>query len=124
MIKVIIFLSLLIEPSYAKDFKPKETIDKILNLNNPKDIHKNLIILKKENKKFIRTLLKEKSYKPVIYDYATTLEILLDNIPHKVEFMPTCKSLREKMLSDYKTTWEHLSPPSHKIWPVFQKICK
>lgn len=125
MKKIILYSFLIIFHSYsALGFDPVIKIDQILSLKEPKKIHKELLTLKKENKVYMRSLMKEKSYKPELFDYSSTLDIILSHIPMKLEQIGPCKSLVGKLESDYKTTWENLDPLTHRIWPAFKKICK
>ena len=119
-----LFFTFILFNSHAFGFDPVIRIDRILALKKPKVIHAELLKLKKENKKYMQSLMKEKSYKPELFDYSSTLDIILANIPHKIEQIGSCKTLVGKLESDYKTTWENLDPLTHRIWPAFKKICK
>ena len=120
---MIIFTStLFFSPAFG--FDPVIKIDQILSLKNPKKIHIELLKLKKENKTYMKSLMKEKSYKPELFDYSSTLDIILAHIPSKLEQIDSCKTLVGKLESDYKTTWENLDPLTHRIWPAFKRICK
>jgi len=129
MIKIIFFTFIISIQSFAADFKAEIEIDRInsmsdTSMSDKKQIHKELLKLKKQNLEFKIKLMQKKSYEASRFHYTLTLKYLLEKIPNKLSAMPNCKALYHSLLNDYKTTWEKLEQPTHHIWTSFEKICK
>ena len=122
--KIIFFIILLVPFTVSgSEFDPEYDIDRINLMNDRQQIHKELLLLKEANLKYIQELLHEESYKPNLYHYSITLELLLEKIPAQLDNMPDCRSLYHSMLDDYKVEWDELELPSHHIWTSFEKLC-
>lgn len=120
-----LFVSVILLPvnSFAKNTVKELDLDSILKLQDKTEIHRSLLRLKKKNLAFNKTILKESSYRPAVYNFSNTLEIILDRIPAKLALIPNCKELKIAMASDYKVEWEQLEEPTHKLWPAIEKLC-
>ena len=110
-------------PLFSMEFEPQIEIDKINMLETKEEIHTKLLKLKKDNRAFIKFLMKDKSYRPDEFNYSNILGLLLEKIPSDLSLMPPCRQLVENMISDYRVKWEFLEPPTHHIWKSFDKIC-
>ncbi|MDP7319689.1 MAG: hypothetical protein QF441_03730 [Bacteriovoracaceae bacterium] len=123
---VLMAISFFVTTSFAKKttYLPEKRINQINKLTNSKKIHQELIKLKKQNKKKLKKLEKEKTYLPNKYHYLITLDFLLDQIPARLNQMPTCKTLSLRLKNAYKTDWKDMPSPTHHLWVSFKKICK
>lgn len=125
LFKYTLICIILISPALGREpDRPELEIDRIYELEDHKKIHKALLKLKKYNQNYKRRIIKRNAYLPDKLFYALSLEQLLQNIPSKLEDMPSCFELKSSILNSYKTEdWNKLPSPTQHIWPIFEKIC-
>lgn len=111
-------------PFMALGFSPEREIDTVNMLENPEKIFKKLKGLKIENKNFQKTLLRQKSYRPMEFQYSLTLGVILDLLPKNLKDMEDCITLQNVLIHSYGVDWNNMPTPTHHIWPAFSKICE
>ena len=108
----------------AREVNIFDEVARISTLEGKQHVHKALLQLREDNMAFKRLLIQSDEYRPDLFYYSVTLDLLLENIPDDLTDIPDCPSLRSDLMYEYHAeTWEELEPPTHDIWPAFEKLC-